>query len=182
MRKKGDMAAAPPSPSAAVTFAMPSAISAFARSIDRRCMPDGWLWVWVATVWPASRTLRTPSGLACAWRPTMKNVAFTHCAARMSRIWLLCFGSGPSSKVSTTSPSLSGNVSRYCIVPISGCALASTTSVRDVPSASGRGQLAANPAGAESKTASPKHNAATRRTPTPNLLLPVITAARIPTT
>ena len=25
-------------------------------------MPTGWFWVWVATVWPASRTLRTPSG------------------------------------------------------------------------------------------------------------------------
>ena len=29
-------------------------------------MPDGWFWLWVATVWPASRTLRTPSGLALA--------------------------------------------------------------------------------------------------------------------
>ena len=36
-------------------------------------------------------------------RPMVKKVAFTHCEARMSSIWLLLRGSGPSSNVSTTS-------------------------------------------------------------------------------
>ena len=100
-------------------------------------MPPGWFWLWVATVWPASRTLRTPSGLALAWLPTRKKVAFAQWAARMSRIWLLYFGSGPSSKVSTTSWSSSGSVLPYCMVPTTGYWRGSTTSVRDVPMASG---------------------------------------------
>jgi len=36
------------------------------HSIGIRCMLSGWFWVWVPTVWPALRTLRTPSGLALA--------------------------------------------------------------------------------------------------------------------
>jgi hypothetical protein len=36
-------------------------------------------------------------------RPMMKKVAFTHCEARIFKTWVLCGGSGPSSKVSTTS-------------------------------------------------------------------------------
>ena len=46
-------------------------------------------------------------------RPTMKNVAFTHSFASVSRMRLVEGGSGPSSKVMTTSRSLSGRVSRY---------------------------------------------------------------------
>src|SRR4029078_4178268 len=55
----------------------------------------------------------------------------------MSRIWELYFGNGPSSKVSTTSWSASGRVLAYCMVPMMGCSRGSTTSVRDVPIASG---------------------------------------------
>ena len=62
-------------PSAAVTDAMPCSISCMERSSGSWCMPNGWFWVCVATVWPASRTLRTPSGLPLAWGPTRKNVA-----------------------------------------------------------------------------------------------------------
>ena len=74
MRKNG--AGAVPSASAAVTDAMPCSISCLERSSGSRSMPVGWFWLWVATVWPASRTLRTPSGLALACRPTRKKVAF----------------------------------------------------------------------------------------------------------
>src|SRR5438045_2400791 len=74
---------------------------------------------------------------ALALRPMVQKVAFTHCAARMSSTCELCRGSGPSSKVSTTSWSRNGNVSPYCIVPMRGCSVGSTTRVRAVPSASG---------------------------------------------
>ncbi len=180
MRKNG--AGAVPSPSAAVTDAMPSSISCWTRSTGKWCMPVGWFWVWVATVWPALRTLRTPSGLAWAWRPTRKKVAFTHWEARISRIWLLYFGSGPSSKVSTTSPSASGSVSEYCMVPMRGCSRGSTTRVREVPSASGwPGQSAAKgpeAAGAVRQANSPRPTAIRRRIPTNTL--PVMQHRLIP--
>jgi len=55
----------------------------------------------------------------------------------MSRIFLVFGGIGPSSKVSTTSRSLSGSVSGYCMVPMRGSSAGSTVMVRLVPIALG---------------------------------------------
>ena len=55
MRKNG--ASAVPSPSAAVTEAMPSSISCLGAFERHPVHVGGWFWVWVPTVWPASRHL-----------------------------------------------------------------------------------------------------------------------------
>lgn len=123
---------------------MPSSISCLIRSGDILLKCSGWFSLCVPMLCPASRTRRTPSGNWCAMRPMMKKVALTHWEARICRTWVLCGGNGPSSNVSTTSWSFSGSVSLYCMVPMRGCSIGSTTSVREVPSAFGLpGQSAA---------------------------------------
>src|SRR3979409_1508723 len=67
----------------------------------------------------------------------MKKVAFVHSDASVSRMLLVWRGSGPSSKVRTTSLSLSGNVSLYWNAPMRACSRGSTTMVRATPNASG---------------------------------------------
>ena len=88
----------------------------------------------------------------------VKKVAFTQLSARTCNTWLLLRGNGPSSKVSTTSWSRSGSVSGYCMVPIRGCSRGSTTSVREVPIASGcPGQSAADALCAARPSSNPRH-------------------------
>ncbi len=82
---------------------MPSSTSCCTFSSGILFIVSGWFWLCVPTVCPAAISLRTPSGLALAWAPMVKKVALTHWLARMASIWLLYFGSGPSSNVSTTS-------------------------------------------------------------------------------
>src|SRR5437588_6205988 len=123
-------------------------------------------------LWPASRSLRTPSGADWAMRPMMKKVAFTHCEARMSKTRLLLRGNGPSSKVSTTSWSPSGSVSAYCMVPMRGCCLGSTTRVREVPSAPGWPRQSAADAVCAVIASNPRHKAAHCSVRTPTNTLP----------
>src|SRR6266404_8569680 len=105
----------------------------------------------------------------------VKKVAFTQLSARTCNTWLLLRGNGPSSKVSTTSWSRSGNVSAYCMVPIRGCSRGSTTRVREVPSASGwPGQSAADAICAVMQVSTPKHKAAHCRVRTPINTLPIM--------
>src|SRR5947207_5072685 len=67
----------------------------------------------------------------------MKKVALMQSAARMSSTRLVYGGSGPSSKVNTTSWSASGSDSEYCKLPICACCVGSTTMVRLTPNVSG---------------------------------------------
>ena len=60
-------------------------------------------------MWPAARTLRARAGLALALRPIMKKVARTFSQASASSTRSVMPGMGPSSKVSTNSPSARGS-------------------------------------------------------------------------
>src|SRR4029453_1396722 len=91
----------------------------------------------------------------------------------MSRIWLEYLGSGPASKVSTTSRSASGSVLLYCMVPMMGWARGSTTMVRHVPMASGwPGHSAADAACAATEISRPTQTVVQgRRRSPPNTLV-----------
>ena len=92
-----------PSPSAAVTDAMPSSISCLAR-LDRHFVHAQRMVLAVGADGVAgSRELADAFRIGLGLRPMVKKVALTHCAARIASTWLLLCGSGPSSKVSTTS-------------------------------------------------------------------------------
>ena len=59
--------------------------------------------VWLPTSCPSASIRCTRSGLACAFSPMMKKLAWTPFSFRMSRIFGVQSGSGPSSKVSASS-------------------------------------------------------------------------------
>src|ERR1700731_1345256 len=94
-------------------------------------------------VWPSAAIRRNRSGCADAGLPSTKNVARTHSAASAARIFGVVGGHGPSSKVSTTSWSLSGSVCGKLFRPTRGKETASTARIREVPSVSWRGHSAA---------------------------------------
>lgn len=72
-----------PSRTAALSSArMPCSMSSMPASAPMsRSISDGWSRVWWATVLPWAISRRTRSGRACAFLPTRKNLARTHCAA-----------------------------------------------------------------------------------------------------
>lgn len=86
---------------------------------------------------PSVRARRASCGWAAVFRPRRKNVARTHSFLRASRILGVVPGQGPSSNVSTSSLARSGRVEGNCLRPTRDVLLASASSTRSVPSASG---------------------------------------------
>ena len=167
-----------PSPSAAVTDAMPSSISCLARSIGMRvhARSDG-SGCGCRCVWPASRTLRTPSGLALAMRPISEEGRLD--ALRGENFQNLVAVAAAAGRRRRSAPPRDRRAAasrRYCMVPIRGCSRGSTTSVREVPSASGwPGQSAADAVcRGTAGRASPGMKAADDRVRTPANALPTM--------
>ena len=117
------------------------------RSASGACS-SGWFWLWVPTVWPASRSLRTPSGLALACAADHEEGRLDALRRRGSPGSGCCISAADRRRRSAPPRGPPAAASRrYCMVPMRGCSRGSTTSVREVPSASGwPGQSAADAA------------------------------------
>src|SRR3981189_3076953 len=94
-------------------------------------------------VGPSAAILCTRSGCSDAGLPIRKNVACTHSLASAASTRGVVGGHGPSSNVSTTSWSSSGNVCGKFFNPTRGVVAASTARTREVPSVPLRGHSAA---------------------------------------
>ena len=69
---------------------------------------EGWVALWLPRVCPRRTISPISCGIARAFSPTTKNVAFAECASSMSSIAAVC-ADGPSSMVSHTTRSWVGN-------------------------------------------------------------------------
>src|ERR1700731_4282403 len=76
-------------------------------------------------------------GSYVAWRPIGKKMALVQCAASAAKTAGVFFGHGPSSKVSTISPSRRKSSALKCSKPNPGPPVVSISTTRDTPSASG---------------------------------------------
>src|ERR1700730_12155292 len=76
-------------------------------------------------------------GSYVAWRPSGKKMALVQCAASAAKTAGVFFGQGPSSKVSTISPSRRKSCALKCSKPKPGPPVVSIPTTRETPSASG---------------------------------------------
>src|SRR5262249_46320219 len=86
---------------------------------------------------PAAATCLRIAGSYVACNPIGKKIALVHCAARAASPAAVFFGNGPSSKVSTTSPSRRKSWLLKCSKPKPGPPVVSISTTRETPSASG---------------------------------------------
>src|SRR6266540_1889124 len=86
---------------------------------------------------PAAATCLRMPGSYVACRPIGKKIALVQCAARAASTAGVFFGQGPSSKVSTTSPSRRKSWLLKCSKPKPGPPVVSISTVRAMPSAFG---------------------------------------------
>src|SRR4051794_21503028 len=86
---------------------------------------------------PAAATCLRMPGSYVACRPIGKKIALVQCAASAASTAWVFFGQGPSSKVSTTSPSRRKSWLLKCSKPNPGPPVVSISTVRDTPNALG---------------------------------------------
>src|SRR4029077_2633764 len=86
---------------------------------------------------PAAATCLRMPGSYVACRPIGKKIALVQCAARAASTAGVLFGQGPSSKVSTTSPSRRKSWLLKCSKPKPGPPVVSISTTRETPKASG---------------------------------------------
>src|SRR6516225_292791 len=86
---------------------------------------------------PAAATCLRMLGSYVACRPIGKKIALVQCAASAASTARVFFGQGPSSKVSTTSPSRRKSWLLKCSKPKPGPPVVSISTTRDTPSAFG---------------------------------------------
>src|SRR5712672_3011163 len=86
---------------------------------------------------PAAATCLRIPGSYVACRPIGKKIALVQCAARAASTAGVFFGQGPSSKVSTTSPSRRKSWLLKCSKPKPGPPVVSISTTREIPKALG---------------------------------------------
>src|SRR5258708_10548101 len=86
---------------------------------------------------PAAATCLRMPGSYVACRPIGKKIALVQCAASAASCAGVFFGQGPSSKVSTTSPSRRKSWLLKCSKPKPGPPVVSTSTTREIPKALG---------------------------------------------
>src|SRR5215470_7951312 len=86
---------------------------------------------------PAAATCLRIPGSYVACRPIGKKIAFVQCAARAASTACVFLGQGPSSKVSTTSPSRRKSWLLKCSNPKPGPPVVSISTTRAIPKALG---------------------------------------------
>src|SRR5439155_18782666 len=96
-----------------------------------------WHQVCEPTACPAAATCLRMPGSQVAWMPIGKKIALVQCAASAASTAGVFFGQGPSSKVSTTSPSRKKSWLLKCSKPKPGPPVVSISTVRATPSAFG---------------------------------------------
>src|SRR6266852_4532984 len=94
---------------------------------------------------PAAATCLRIPGSYVACRPIGKKIALVQCAASAASTDGLFFGQGPSSKVSTTSPSRKKSWLLKCSNPKPGPPVVSISTTRETPKASGWLRASATP-------------------------------------
>src|SRR5580700_8993182 len=115
-----------------------SSLASWADSLERSLCDQ----VWLPMVWPAASTCLRISGAHIVCSPIGKNTALVQLAASAASTSTVLCGQGPSSKVSTTSPGCRKSYCLKCSKPKPGPPVVSTSTTREMPSASGwPGQL-----------------------------------------